>query len=113
MSALVSHRETITLPVGFEDPATGEVTHEAVVRAVNGGDELAVGLSPEYNRSPNDLVYKTLILSRTIVRLGNRKHITVNDVKRLHIQDLRALEYAVFRLSYGEEAIPEPDGPSG
>ena len=109
----VSHREEVTLPVGFEDPATGELFKDAEVRAVTGGDELSVGLAPEYNRSPNDLVYKMLILSRTIVRLGKKTNITVSDVKRLHAQDLRVLEYAVFRLTYGEEAVPEPAGPSG
>jgi hypothetical protein len=103
----------VNLPIGFEDPATGELFNDAEVRAVNGGDEFAVGLSPEYNRSPNDLVYKTLILARTVVRLGRRTHVTLSDIKKLHVQDLRALEYAVYRLTYGEEAVPEPDGPSG
>ena len=108
-----SHREIITLPVGFEDPATGDLFTEAEVRAVTGGDELAVGLSPEYNRSPNDLVYKTLILSRCVVRLGRRTGINMSDIKRLHAQDLRVLEYTVFRLTYGEDAVPEPDGGPG
>ena len=109
----VSHREVVQLPVGYEDPATGDLLREAEVRAVTGGDELAVGLAPEYNRSPNDLVYKTLILARCITRIGGRTNITVHDVKNLHAQDMRVLEYTVFRLTYGEDAVPEPEGPSG
>jgi hypothetical protein len=103
----------VELPVGFEDPGTGELSQEAEVRAITGGDELAVGLSAEYNRAPNDLVYKTLILARAVTRLGRRRSITIHDIKRLHAQDLRALEYAVYRMTYGEDAVPEPDGPSG
>lgn len=110
---LASHREVVELPVGFEDPRTGELHKEAEVRAVTGGDELAVGMSREYNRYPNDLIYKTVLLSRTVVRIGTRVNVTVDDIKKLHAQDLRKLEYAVYRLTYGEDAVPEPDGPSG
>lgn len=110
---LASHREVVELPVGFEDPNTGEVQKEAEVRAVTGGDELAVGMSQEYNRYPNDLIYKTLLLARTVVRLGSKTNVSVNDIKSLHAQDLRKLEYTVYRLTYGGDAIPEPDGPSG
>jgi hypothetical protein len=102
----------VELPVGFEDQETGELYKEAEVRAVTGGDELAVGMSREYNQYPNDLIYKTLLLSRTVVRLGNKTRISVEDIKRLHAQDLRKLEYIVYRLTYGE-AIPAPEGPSG
>ena len=83
------------------------------VRAVTGGDEMFIGMSPEYNKSPNDLVYKTLLLSRCVTRIGSKSLITVGDVQRLHARDVRALEYAIYRLTYGEEAIQEPDGPSG
>jgi hypothetical protein len=102
----------VELPVGFEDPETGELHKEAEVRAVTGGDELAVGMSREYNQFPNDLIYKTLLLSRTVTRLGSRSRVTVEDIKRLHAQDLRKLEYVVYQLTYGE-AIPPPEGPSG
>lgn len=107
-----SHRETVPLPVGFED-RSGEMHKEAEVRAVTGGDEMFIGMSPEYNKSPNDLVYKTLLLSRCVTRIGSKSLITVGDVQRLHARDVRALEYAIYRLTYGEEAIQEPDGPSG
>ncbi len=99
--------------MGFEDTRTGEVYKDAEVRAVTGGDELAVGMSREYNSFPNDLIYKTLLLARCVVRLGSKTVVSVDDIKRLHAQDLRALEYAVYRLTYGAEAIPEPDGASG
>lgn len=108
-----SYREVVQLPVGYEDPETGQMQREAEVRAVTGGDELAVGMSAEYNRFPNDLIYKTLLLSRTVVRLGTKTRVNVEDIKRLHAQDLRKLEYTVYKLTYGEEAIPSPDGPSG
>lgn len=108
-----SHRELVLLPVGIEDPAANQVVREAEVRAVTAGDELFVGTSPEYSRFPNDLVYKTLLLSRTVTRLGNKTSITLDDIKRLHAMDLRALEYAVYRITYGDGVVPESSGPAG
>lgn len=110
---LPSARETVILPVGYEDPVSGEVTQEAEVRAVTGGDELYIGMSAEYNKYPNDLTYKTVLLSRVVTRLGSRTSISIDDIRRLHAKDLRALEYAVYAMTYGTDAIPEPDGPSG
>lgn len=109
-----SYREPVELPVGFED-ASGRLIRDAEVRAVTGGDELYIGMSPEYNKHPNDLVYKTLLLSRTVTRLGDRTAITLADIRKLHARDIRALEQAVYRLTYGEDAIPDPQetGPSG
>lgn len=106
---LASHREVVKLPVGFEDPMTGSVFQEAEVRAVTGGDELYIGMSPEYNRNPNDLVYKSLMLSRAVTRLGDRSMISLSDVQRLHVRDMRALEYAIYRLSYGDDSVPEEE----
>lgn len=108
-----SHREKVELPVGYEDPITGELYREAEVRAVTGGDEMAIGMSTQYNRNPNDLIYKTLLLSRCVTKLGPRDTITMSDIQRLHAQDMRVLEYTIYTLTYGEDAIPEPEGPSG
>ena len=91
--APTSHREIVVLPVGFELP-TGEVATEAEVRAVTGSDELFIGMSSQYNKNPNDLVYKTLLLSRTITRIGPKANISMADVGKLHALDVRALEYA-------------------
>jgi len=110
---LPSARETVILPVGYEDPMSGEVAQEAEVRAVTGGDELYIGMSAEYNKYPNDLTYKTVLLSRVVTRLGERTSISIDDIRRLHAKDLRALEYTVYAMTYGTDAIPEPDGPSG
>ena len=110
---LPSARDIVMLPVGFEDPGTGAVSQEAEVRAVTGGDELYIGMSAEYNRYPNDLTYKTVLLSRVVVRIGERTSIGIDDIRRLHAKDLRALEYAVYAMTYGADAVPEPDGPSG
>ena len=107
-----SHRELVELPVGFEDHE-GAVHTDAEVRAVTGGDEMYIGMSAEYNRHPNDLVYKTILLARTVTRIGPKTLITISDIQKLHARDVRALEYAVYRLTYGEDAVPEPDGPSG
>jgi hypothetical protein len=108
-----SHREVVKLPVGFE-LAGGELAKEAEVRAVTGADELFIGMSSQYNNNPNDLVYKTLLLSRTVVRLGDKSSISMADIGRLHALDLRALEYAVYRLTYGEDNLPpEEPGPGG
>ncbi len=111
---LPSYRELVELPVGFESPS-GELIKTAEVRPVNGGDELYIGMSREYNQNPNDLVYKTLLLSRTVTRLGDKSAITLTDITRLHARDVRALEYAVYRITYGEAALPEedPDSPGG
>lgn len=108
------HREFVELPVGFRD-AEGNVVTEAEVRAVTGGDEFYIGMSPEYRRSPNDLVYKTLLLSRCVTRIGDRKAISLSDVNNLHAADVRALEYAIYRLTYGKDALPDedPDSPGG
>jgi len=112
-SKLPSHREVVHLPVGVEE-AEG-VVREAEVRAVTGGDEYFIGMSAEYNRNPNDLVYKTLLLSRCVTRLGTRNVVTVSDVMKLHARDVRALEYAIYRITYGKDAVPEedPDNPGG
>ena len=72
---LPNYRETINLPVGFED-SKGEVVREAEVRAVTGADEFHIGMAAEYNRNPNDLVYKTLLLARCVTRLGDRTTIS-------------------------------------
>ncbi len=109
-----SHREVVELPVGWEDK-DGTLHKEAEVRAVTGGDELWIGMSPQYARHPNDLVYKTLLLSRTVTRLGPKTSIDPSDISKLHALDVRALEYAVYRVTYGEESLPpeEEDGPGG
>lgn len=83
------------------------------MRAVSGGDEMAIGMSTQYNKYANDLIYKTLLLSRCITKLGDRANITLSDVQRLHAQDMRVLEYEIYKLTYGEQAVPEPEGPSG
>lgn len=108
-----SHREFVLLPVGVEEANTGKLNQEAEVRAVTAGDELFVGTSPEYTRFPNDLVYKTLLLSRCVTRLGSKTTLTLDDVKRLHAMDARALEHAVYRLTYGDGVVPENSGPGG
>lgn len=107
-----AQRDVVSLPVGLEE-RSGERHQEAEVRAVTGGDEMFIGMSPEYNKSPNDLVYKTLLLSRCVTRIGTKTMVTMGDIQRLHARDVRTLEYAIYRLTYGEEAIPAPDGPSG
>jgi protein subunit release factor A len=109
----VSYRQQVELPVGFEDPVSGALSRDAEVRAVSGGDEMAIGMSTQYNKYANDLIYKTLLLSRCVTRLGDRTNITLSDVQRLHAQDMRVLEYEIYKLTYGEHAVPEPDGPSG
>lgn len=92
---------------------SGALSRDAEVRAVSGGDEMAIGMSTQYNKYANDLIYKTLLLSRCVTRLGDRTNITLSDVQRLHAQDMRVLEYEIYKLTYGEHAVPEPDGPSG
>lgn len=111
---LPSYREVVTLPVGFET-RNGVVYTEAEVRPVSAGDELFIGMSPEYARHPNDLVYKTLLLSRTVTRIGEHKPVTMSDIQKLHAKDARVLEYAVYRITYGEESLPpeDPNTPGG
>ena len=111
--ARTSHREVILLEVGYEMP-DGNLAKEAEVRAVTGADELKIGTSAQYNRYPNDLVYKTLLLAECVTRIGTKNHITMSDIGKLHALDVRALEYAIYRLTYGEENLPpEEPGPGG
>lgn len=111
--ARTSHREVILMEVGFE-MADGSLAREAEVRAVTGADELKIGTSAQYNRYPNDLVYKTLLLAECVTRIGGKSHITMSDIGKLHALDVRALEYAIYRLTYGEENLPpEEPGPGG
>ena len=105
--------ERVELVVGYADPGSGELYHEAEVRAANGADEYFIGMSPEYNRSPNSLVYRSLLLARAVVRLGPRKLVTPQDIAQLHVRDVRALECAIYRLTYGEEAAPKEDDAPG
>ncbi len=109
-----SYREVVELPVGWEDKE-GALHTDAEVRAVTGGDELWIGMSPQYARHPNDLVYKTLLLSRTVTRIGAKTRLNPGDISALHALDVRALEYAVYRLTYGEENLPpeDEDSPGG
>ncbi|MFM7201374.1 MAG: hypothetical protein ACKO6N_11330 [Myxococcota bacterium] len=100
-----SYREIVFLPVGYEDPASGKTEKEVELRAITGADELYVGMSPEYNRHQNDLVFKAMLLSRAIVRIGDRTAINIGDIQRMHAQDLRVLEETVFRLTYGTDVI--------
>jgi hypothetical protein len=108
---LPSHRELVQLPVGYIDPKTGAQAQEAEVRPVVGGDEYAIGTSLDYQRHPNDLVYKTLLLSRCVVRLGEKKQVSLEDIRNLHAQDMRALEEAIYLITYGDP--PEEDSPEG
>ncbi len=114
MSAPIEHRGFVELPVGVPGK-DGEPMRDAEVRAVTGGDEFFIGMSAEYTRNPNDLVYKTLLLSRCVKRIGDNRTVTIEDIKRLHVRDVRALEYAIYRLSYGEAALPkeDPNNPGG
>lgn len=109
-----SFRETVVLPVGYEEK-DGTLHTDAEVRPVTGADELWIGMSPQYARHPNDLVYKTLLLSRTVTRIGPKTKLTPGDIGNLHALDIRALEYAVYRLTYGEENLPpeDPNSPGG
>ncbi len=108
-----AHRERVMLPVGVEDTKANAIYREAEVRAVTAGDELYIGTYPDYNKFPNDLVYKTLLLGRTVTRIGPKTPITVDDIKRLHVVDIRALELAVYRITYGDGVVPETPGPGG
>ena len=103
-----SYRMTVELPVGFKD-RNGLHQRVAEVRAVTGADELYIGMSREYNEHPNDMVYKLLLLGRCVSRLGDNIIVTLSDVQKLHARDIRALELAVYTLTYGSDALPEED----
>ncbi len=100
-----SYRMTVELPVGFKDEK-GTLQKVAEVRAVTGADELYIGMSREYNEHPNDMVYKLVLLGRCVTRLGDIPVVSMADVQRLHARDIRALEIAVYTLTYGSDALP-------
>jgi hypothetical protein len=111
---LPSFRLVVPLPVGHIDPKTGAQATEAEVRPVVGGDEYAIGTALDYQRHPNDLVYKTLLMTRCVVRLGDKRTVTLDDIRNLHAQDMRAIEEAIYLITYGDgegiddEAEPTP-----
>ncbi len=49
------------------------------------------------------------------MRIGDRRAISLQDINNLHAADVRSLEYAIYRLTYGKDALPEedPDSPGG
>ncbi|MDP2313226.1 MAG: hypothetical protein Q8P41_10000 [Pseudomonadota bacterium] len=108
MSEIPSYRMTVELPVGFKDKI-GAVQRLAEVRAVTGADEMFIGMSREYNQYPNDMVYKMLLLGRCVTRLGDNAIVSLTDVQQLHARDIRALEYAVYTITYGSDALPEEE----
>lgn len=113
MTEIPTYRMTVELPVGVKDRA-GKVSKVAEVRAVTGADELYIGMSREYNEHPNDMVYKLLLMGRCVVRLGDNTTVSLSDVQALHARDLRALEYAIYTLTYGSDALPpEEEGTPG
>lgn len=105
------YRLTVELPVGVKD-RRGAVSRVAEVRAVTRADETYIGMSREYNEHPNDMVYKQLLLARCVTRLGDFAQVTLADIQQLHARDIRALEFAVYTLTYGSDALPEEDGPT-
>ena len=81
---------------------------------MTGLDEMYIGMSREYNEHPNDMVYKLLILGRCVTRLGDNTAVTLHDIQQLHARDIRALEVAVYTITYGTDALPaEDEGPPG
>lgn len=102
-------RATVELPIGIKN-GDGTVDRMAEVRAVTAPDEMYVGMSREYNEHPNDMVYKLLLLARCVIRLGDRTQVSLSDIQTLHARDIRALELAVYDLTYGSDALPPEDG---
>ena len=114
MSQLPSYRLSVELPVGFRD-RKGDRRNVAEVRPITGADEMYIGMSREYNEHPNDMVYKMLLVGRCTTRLGDETVVTLADVQKLHARDIRALEYAIYAITYGSDALPdeEEDEPGG
>jgi len=114
MSKLPSYRLKVELPVGFLNRKAERQT-VAEVRPVTGADEMYIGMSREYNEHPNDMVYKMLLVGRCTTQLGDETVVTLSDVQRLHARDIRALEYAIYAITYGSDALPdeEDDEPGG
>jgi hypothetical protein len=109
MSDPLLTRLTVELPVGFQDRA-GVLQRTAEVRAATGADEMFIGMSREYNQYPNEMVYKMLLLARCVTRLGEATSVSLADIQALHARDLRAIEYAVYALTYGDDEA-EADAP--
>ncbi|GDX78695.1 hypothetical protein LBMAG42_05060 [Deltaproteobacteria bacterium] len=100
----VPTRAIVELAVGVKN-ADGSVNRIAEVRAVTAADELHIGMSPQYNQHPNDLVYKLLLVCRCVTRLGDREALMLSDIQALDAQDFRALEAAIYTLTYGDSEV--------
>lgn len=113
MAEVPNYRMTVELPVGVRN-RNGSWDRTAEVRAVTGADEMYIGMSREYTEHPNDQVYKLLLLGRCVTRLGDNSVVALSDIQQLHARDIRALEYALYTLTYGSESPPsEGDGAPG
>lgn len=104
-----TYRMTVELAVGVKQ-RDGTISRTAEVRAVTGLDEMYIGMSREYNEHPNDMVYKLLLLGRCVTRLGDQTVVSLGDIQQLHARDIRALEIAVYTITYGSDALPPEEG---
>lgn len=77
-----------TLPVGLLD-TTGAIHKQGIIRRATGMDELALSRSPQSWDNPSYGVL--VILSRTIVQLGNLTNITTELLEQLFLPDLNYL----------------------
>ena len=79
------------------------------MQAVTGGDEMYIGQSVQYNRNQMILFINIVIIS-LYNQIGPKTMLQCLILSCC--LDVRALEYAVYRLTYGEENLP-PEEPGG
>ena len=85
-----------TLPQGYIDPE-GNVHQEGVMRLATAYDETAPLRDPRVQSNPAYLVM--ILLSRTIVRLGNVQHINPKLIENLFAADLVYLQDFYQRIN--------------
>lgn len=100
MGTVATHHE-FTLPRGYVD-ADGEVHAEGIMRLATARDEIEPLRDPEVRR--NEAYLSVLLLSRTVVRIGQISEVTPKVIEGLFASDFDHLQRLYERLNTDEAA---------
>jgi hypothetical protein len=95
MGALATHHE-FTLPLGYVD-ASGEIHADGTIRLATARDEIEPLQDAEVRR--NEAYLGVLLLSRTVVRIGQVTDVTTDVIQDLFAADFDHLQRLYERLN--------------
>jgi hypothetical protein len=99
--ALLQTHHPFTLPRGYVDPS-GSLHADGVMRLATARDEIEPLRDPEVRR--NEAYLSVLLLSRTVVRIGEITEVTPNLIQELFAADFDHLQRLYERLNTDERA---------